>query len=180
MPDKSSSPQLEESESRAVIDLAEEVVRDNAISLNHPLSASIFDPANVTRRIDDPIDTLAEFAHPRRHSETNEPEAAFVDAAARWAADNRITRDDCADLGVRASVLEPAFGSIRPRRGDRATSGASYGRVAAGICSKPAGTTMTIVDIKTELANSGTTVVVRAPRTRIVTVRQGLLSEYAA
>ncbi len=110
--------------------------------------------------IDDPIDRLKALADARRHAQANELEAEFIDAAARWAARNGITKDDLADLAVPARVLERAFGNTRPAKGtgDRAASYASYGRVAAGICSKPAGTTMTVPAVKNELGSSGTTV----------------------
>jgi biotin operon repressor len=141
-----------------VIDLDEETVRDYLNSLEHPVPPWVFDPVEVTKGIDDPIDKLRALAHARRHSEVNELEVDFVDAVVRWAAKNGITRDAFADLGVPARVLERAFGIASPRRGDRASTHASIGRLIAGICSKPAGTTMTVAGICDELGGSGTTV----------------------
>lgn len=112
----------------------------------------MFDPIEVTEGIDDPIDKLKALADARRHSETNELEVDFVDVAVRWAAKNDITRDTFADLGVPARVLERAFGHVSARRGDRASMQASIGKLLAGICAKPVGTTMTVGGSATNLA----------------------------
>ncbi|MGO9874513.1 MAG: hypothetical protein ACLPVY_11995 [Acidimicrobiia bacterium] len=141
-------------EATDVLDLDEETVREYLLSLGDPLPPWIFDPAHVIDGIDDPIDQLKALADARQHSQATELEAEFIDAAARWSARNGITKDDFADVGVLARVLERAFGNARPAKGngDRAASYASYGRVAAGICSKPAGATMTVPPSRTSWA----------------------------
>jgi len=160
MSDRDASGDIETRESTNVIDLDEETVREYLRSLGRPLPPWIFDPAKVLCGIDDPIDQLRALADARHRTQTNELEAEFIDAAARWSVRNGITKDDFADLGVPTRVLERAFGHTRPAKGkgDRAASYASYGRVSAGICSKPAGATMTVAAIKIELGSSGTTV----------------------
>jgi hypothetical protein len=160
MHDADTAAGLAPDEGTDVLDLDEETVREYLVSLGHPLLPWIFDPANVIRGIDDPIDQLKALAGARHHAQVNELEAEFIDAAVRWSIRNGITKDDFEDLAVPARVLERAFGNTRPAKGtgDRAASYASYGRVAAGVCSKPAGTTMTVPSIKNELGSSGTTV----------------------
>jgi len=157
MRNNNGSSERETDESTDALDLDEETVREYLVSLGHPLHPWIFDPANVIRGIDDPIDQLKALAGARHHSQANELEAEFIDAAARWSARNSITKDDFEDLAVPARVLERAFGNTRPAKGTGARA-ASYGRVAAGACYKPTGTTITVPSIKNELGSSGTTV----------------------
>jgi hypothetical protein len=94
MPDKSSAPELEASESPAVSISTEKSFVTTSSRSSICRQPWIFDSGIVTRGIDDPVDKLTALAHAGRHSQVDELEAELVDAASRWAAKNEITSDD--------------------------------------------------------------------------------------
>jgi len=157
MPDQPSRPERGKAGPVKVIDTHEQIVRGYLHELEHPSPPKVFDPAEVTKGIDDPIDKLKALAEAKRRSDDRSLEDKFIEVASRWAAKNNINREAFADFGVPTAILKRAFGPATPNS-ERTRSRVSIAVLAASIRAKPAGTTLTVADISHELGGSDATV----------------------
>ena len=157
MPDDQARPERGKAGPVKIIDTHEQIVRDYLHELEHPSPPKVFDPAEVTDGIDDPIDKLKALAEARGRSKDRNLEDRFIEVASRWAAKNNINLEAFADIGVPAPILKRAFGPATPT-GGHTRSRASIGALTAGIRAKPAGTKLTVADISHELGGSDATV----------------------
>lgn len=116
------------------------------------------DAESIRAGIDDPLEAVKAISDALREAaEVEDPEAAFIRYIKAWAEHNNVTRDALREYGVKASVLNKAFGTAPKTSSSRRRSSGTRVNVESltqAITSKPVGTSLTIAAVADELGGS--------------------------